>query len=148
MKRATRSPVVFLISVLMAITVQSRATLDQDKASVQALPVQERETADRKGMDIYLSYDSLGNLTKVTVKSNQSDKNQIQLLLNRESVVATLEELMPEDKRGNKIRQGDGSSFGRAYGETIVYERAQIDLTLVCKENSCGVTYAEMRLKD
>ncbi|MGH9871907.1 MAG: hypothetical protein ACRD9S_05495 [Pyrinomonadaceae bacterium] len=151
MQRTSCVIVVFLISLITTMAGTGRGALAGVQWSVQVLPVQESSGVDRKGMDILLSYDSMGNLTKVTVKSNQKDENQIPLLLNLESVVATLEDLVPEDKRGNKISQHRGTSYprpyGRAYGEIVDYAKAKTSLTMVCGENTCGVSYAEMRLK-
>ena len=140
MKSQRCSTVLLLIVVFWATTVTGRNPF---------LPSQEKEDLARKGMDIYLAYDSNGRVLKISITSNQIDEEtKVALPMERQRVLSILEELVPEEQRGAKTRQHDGISFGRAYGESIIYEKAQISLTIVCRENACGVTYAEMRVKE
>jgi hypothetical protein len=144
MKSQVCSIVLLLIFVLGAIS-GSRDAFDSAEAAVQA----EKEGLARKGMDIYLAYDRDGRVLKITIKSNQKDEDtRVALLMERQRVLSILEELMPEKQRGAKIGQHDGMSSRSGYGEVIVYENAQIDLSMVCRENACGVYYAEMRVKE
>jgi hypothetical protein len=107
-----------------------------------------QENSSRKGMDIYLSYDQTGKVSKVTIKSNQKDaEGKLPVILKREAVLAVIEEVLPEVERGALLRQYTGAYNRQGYGETSVYEKVQIDLSIVCRDNFCGVGGADVRLK-
>ena len=107
-----------------------------------------QENFGRKGMDIYLSYDQAGKVSKFSIKSNQKDaEGKLPVILKREAVQAVIEEVLPEVERGALLRQDTGAYNRQGYGETSVYEKVQIDLSIVCRQNFCGVYYAEVRLK-
>ena len=99
-------------------------------------------------MDIYLSYDQTGKVSKVTIKSNQKDaEGKLPVILKREAVLAVIEEIIPDVERGALLRQDTGAYNRQGYGETSVYEKVQIDLSIWCRDNFCGVGGAEVRLK-
>jgi hypothetical protein len=107
-----------------------------------------QESSSRKGMDIYLSYDQTGKVSKFSIKSNQKDaEGKLLVILKREAVLAVIEEVLPELERGALLRQYTGAYNRQGYGETTVYEKVQIDLSIVCRDNFCGVGYADIRLK-
>lgn len=107
-----------------------------------------QENSSRKGMDIYLSYDQTGKVSKFSIKSNQKDEQgNLPLSLKREAVLDVIEEVIPEVERGPLLRQYTGTYNRHGYGETSVYEKVQIDLSIVCRDNFCGVGSAEVRLK-
>ena len=107
-----------------------------------------QENSSRKGMDIYLSYDQTGKVLKFSIKSNQKDEQgKLPVSLKREAVLAVIEEVIPEVERGALLRQYTGTYNRQGYGETSVYEKVQIDLSIVCRDNVCGVGYADVRLK-
>lgn len=107
-----------------------------------------QENSGRKGMDIYLSYDQTGKVSKFSIKSNQKDaEGKLPVILKREAVQAVIEEVLPEVERGALLRQDTGAYNRQGYVETSVYEKVQIDLSIVCRQSICGVYYAEARLR-
>lgn len=107
-----------------------------------------QENSSRKGMDINLSYDQTGNVSKFSIASNQKDEQgKLPVALKREAVLAVIEEIIPEVERGALLRQYRGTYNRQGYGETSVYEKVQIDLSIWCRDNVCGVGYADVRLK-
>jgi hypothetical protein len=100
-------------------------------------------------MDVTFSYNDVGKLSKIVIKPNQlENESKLPDVIKREEVLAVIDEIVPEYERGARVRHLKGISFGRAAGEIIVYENAQIDLTLICRNDNCGVTYAEVRFKN
>ena len=65
------------------------------------------------------------------------------ILLKCEDVNTVMEEIVPELERGTILRQYTGVALRNAYIETTVYEKVQIDLTLSCRKDVCGVSYVE-----
>jgi hypothetical protein len=103
-----------------------------------------QEDARRKGMDISLAYDQRGQLEKFSIKSNQMDPEEpLPILLKREDVQTVMEEIVPELERGAILRQYTGIAMRNSYIETTVYEKLQIDLTISCRKDVCGVSYVE-----
>ena len=107
----------------------------------------EQEKADRKGMDIYLSYDQKGKVSKFTIKTNLKDATgAVPAPLKRDAVMAVIEEVIPEVERGMLRKQYSGNSNRHGYVETLIYDKLQIDLSVYCREGACGdVGYADIR---
>jgi len=123
--------------------VSNKASGNSD--ALEALGFQGKEDSKRNGLDICFSFDELGKVAKISIESNQIDEvNKLRSVMKRENVIAVIDNLVPERERGVKVNE-PRASFGRAYTETIIYEKVRIDLTIVCNEESCGVSYAEIR---
>ena len=123
-----------VMSCFLVALSTGRAAPDQDKA-------------DRKGMDIYLSYDQTGKVSKFTIKTNLKDETgAVAAPLKREAVMAVIEEVVPEVERGMLLRQYSGNSNRHGYIETLIYDKVQIDLSVYCRKGACGdVGYADIR---
>lgn len=114
--------------------------------AARGIPVSAQENQDnlRKGLEISYSYDDEGKLSKIRLQSNQvNDATNLRALIKREDAMAVIEEIIPLAKRGEKVREIRGS-FGRAWSESTVFEKVQLDLTLTCYGDVCGVSFAEV----
>lgn len=97
----------------------------------------------RKGLEICTTYDEAGKVAKITIESIPTDKEgKFRSIMNRESTMAVIDELVPEYERGEKIRED--SIYGRLKVTSIVYERVRFNLSIVCKDGTCGISYAEI----
>jgi hypothetical protein len=97
-------------------------------------------------MDICLTYDRAGKIGKFSIKSNQKDEEgKLPVILKREAVLAVIEEVLPEVERGALLRQDLGAYNRHGYIETSVYEKVQIELSIVCRDNFCGVGGARLK---
>lgn len=105
---------------------------------------QNREDAVRAKMDICFSVDDAGKVTKISIRPNQADGTDFHAHMKRENVIKVIDDLWPESDRGEKLRENN-ISFGRALVESTVYQNVQIDLTIVCRETVCGISYVEIR---
>lgn len=92
-----------------------------------------------------MTYDNAGNLITDTYSGAGARTYDAD---NRMTTAAdnTGEEVIPEVERGAPLRQYTGAYNRQGYGETSVYEKVQIDLSIVCRQ-TCGVYHAEVRLK-
>jgi uncharacterized lipoprotein YehR (DUF1307 family) len=128
-------------TVVMVVCLSSllgARAFDSKRVSLQ------QEDAKRKGMDISLTYDQRGKLEKFSIKSNQMEQDEpLPILLKREDVQTVMEEIVPELDRGAILRQYTGIALRSAYIETTVYEKVQIDVTISCRKDVCGISYVE-----
>jgi hypothetical protein len=101
------------------------------------------EDLRRKGLDICFSFDDRGNVSKLSIQSNQLDESGYPSMIKRETVEELIDDLVPDTEKGPKLWKID-NSYGRAYGESIGYQKVTVNLTMVCRKGNCGVSYAEI----
>ena len=106
-------------------------------------PAQYQDDDKRKGLEICTTYDETGKVAKISIKSKPTDKEgKFRSILNRETTMAVIDELVPEIDRGEKMREN--STYGKLIITSIVYERVRFNLSIFCEEGSCGISYAEI----
>jgi hypothetical protein len=107
--------------------------------------VWKKDDAKRKGIDICFSYNETGKVSKITIKSNQTDeRTKLPNIISNEDVTAIIEEIIPENERGNKIKEFS-FTIGSIVVENIIFEKVQISFTAGCQDDICGISYAEIR---
>lgn len=136
-----------IVSLFISVTVPGKPSHDScvNDSSRKSVSAQNKTDALRGELDVCISYDEAGRAARISFQSNQIDtETGLRSNMRRENVMALIDELAPKEERGPTLRELK-TYFGRAVGESHLFEKVQIDLTIVCPKKECEVSYALMK---
>jgi hypothetical protein len=125
-----RAFVIFLI--IVGVGVGSPAQTDEDCLQ-----------SPFRNVDIIASYAEDGEVSRIVVRPFIRGKQQVGDSIALPCVDKIMDVLVPETIRGRRVGTRR-SNLGRASGQIVIYDRVVISWTLVCRHDTCGVTYAEV----
>ena len=142
-----KSGFICVIFIAISITNALPQTVEiSEKNNKKAINFSPGEHSKNKDLDICFSHNKSGQISKISITPHLIKETGLSLIIDRETMLDTINEIVPESIKGEKLRQYT-SFLGKASIESFIYKNVQIDLTNVCDEEICGISYAEIRWK-